>query len=185
MNTNNKSDSTIQIVLIVLAVLLLIGAAVGLSDVFNNSDSPIGGGSDTVLDTDKVTTPDTEGAKVCNHLLDTGTITVTANCTRMGRVLFACTKCDYTETKTIAKTNHKYTYTTTAATSTTHGQRIKSCTTPGCSFTPVVEVLHYSYGDGYCVVCQQECEHQLEPTYDWSGFESGAYCPLCGYHEGY
>lgn len=185
MNTNNHSDMTVQIVLILLAALLLVGAAVGLTGVLDDADSLLGGGgSDSVSDTNTETTPDTEGVKVCSHVLDNGTITVTANCTRAGKILFACTKCDYTETVTVAKTDHEFKYTTIAATATAHGQRVKSCSTPGCSFTPVVEVLHYSYGDGYCVVCQQECEHQLEPTYDWSGFESGAYCPLCGYVEG-
>ena len=180
LNTNN-SDRSIRIVLIVFAVLLLVGAAVGLMDVFQDADSP------TVTDTETTADTKTETTKVCDaHVLDNGTVTVTANCTRLGKTVYKCTKCDYSETKTLPKTDHELTYTVvTSATSTAHGKGVKSCKTPGCSFAPIDVVLHYSYTDGYCVVCQSECEHDLEPTYDSMGFESGAFCPLCGYHEGY
>ena len=133
-----KATKIIQVVLVILALALIGGAAAGLLGVFDNDgggSSGGGGGSggggssntETVApnDTEAVETYiPSEGNVLCSHTMDGGKVVTAATCAAEGTKVFTCTKCGYTEEAKISKTNqHTYKLKTY-----TENEHMKYCT---------------------------------------------------------
>ena len=142
-----KTTKIIQVVLVILALALIGGAAAGLLGVFDNDgggSSGGGGGSggggssntETVApnDTEAVETyKPSEGNTLCSHTMDDGKVVTAATCAAEGTKVFTCTKCGYTEKAKISKTNqHTYKLKTY-----TENEHMKYCTV--CNNSTVYE----------------------------------------------
>ena len=142
-----KATKIIQVVLVILALALIGGAAAWLLGVFDNDgggSSGGGGGSggggssntETVApnDTEAVETYiPSEGNVLCSHTMDGGKVVTAATCAAEGTKVFTCTKCGYTEEAKISKTNqHTYKLKTY-----TENEHMKYCTV--CNNSTVYE----------------------------------------------
>lgn len=132
-----EATKIIQVVLVILALALIGGAAAGLLGVFDDdggSSSGGGGGSGGGSSNTETTAPDdtavtetyvaSDGDPTCSHTMDDGKVVTAATCGAEGTKVFTCTKCGYTEEEKISKTN-EHTY---ALKTYTNNEHMKYCT---------------------------------------------------------
>ena len=117
---NFKNKQIIQIILIVLAIVLLCGAAAAMVGVFKEVDfdkpSNNGGGNnsketDFESEAPKETYIPSVGDLTCIHEMDSGKVIKQATCAAEGLKVFTCTKCGYTEEESIVVSDqHSYSF---------------------------------------------------------------------------
>ena len=109
-----EATKIIQVVLVILALALIGGAAAGLLGVFDDDGGSSSGGGGGSSNTETTAPDDTavtetyvasDGDPTCSHTMDDGKVVTAATCGAEGTKVFTCTKCGYTEKEKISKTN--------------------------------------------------------------------------------
>lgn len=107
------------------------------------------------------------------HSWDQGTQTAAATCTAGGSILYACTVCSVTETKTTAPLPHSWDggAVISQPTCTQSGKRLYTCTLCGESYKS-----NYGNATGHTAVT----DSAVEATCTAGGLTEGSHCDTCG-----